>query len=341
MRYVPTHVIVQTSVVVINDPRTSNPSVGRDIPLENSRIIVILLLAAMTLLLANCQRLMTLAANVPGFFGAFERHADISYGPNVRSRLDVYSPHQAEHRAVVIFWHGGLWVEGSRTQYRFVGAALARAGYVAVLPDYRLYPEVKFPEFVQDGASAVRWVHDEIAEYGGDPQAIFVMGHSAGAHIAAMLALDSQYLQAVGGSPQWIRGLIGLSGPYAIETGESPTSVGVCAARVGCKRLLSAIFSAPYSSQDWQPMPAKSSDPPPALLFHGAQDPFVVVRHAEVLRDRLAERRGHVELHVYPEGDHTDTLIALSIPSKSGFPVLDNILDFISTHSPERRVEPP
>lgn len=300
--------------------------------MKTSRIMAVLTLSAMVLLLANCHRVTTFAVNVPGFFGAFDRHTGISYSPGERAQLDVYSPRGAKDRAVVIFWHGGLWVEGSRIDYRFVGAALARAGYVAVLPDYRLYPAVKFPAFVEDGASAVAWVHDQIAEYGGDPGSIFVMGHSAGAHLAAMIALDARYLLGKGGSPTWIRGLIGLSGPYAIETRPSPTSVGICAVRVGCARLLAAVFDAPYSSHDWQPTPTENLDPPPTLLLHGAQDAFVSVRHSEILRDRLAAHRGRVELLVYPDADHTDTILAFSILSNFGPPAMEDIRRFIDAH---------
>ncbi|HET9396563.1 MAG TPA: hypothetical protein VFO36_10940, partial [Nitrospiraceae bacterium] len=88
--------------------------------MQSSRIMAALALSAMAMSLVNCHRVMTFAVNVPGFFGAFDRRPDIPYGPHERARLDVYSPKGAKDRAVVIFWHGGLWVEGSRVDYRFV-----------------------------------------------------------------------------------------------------------------------------------------------------------------------------------------------------------------------------
>lgn len=97
-------------------------------------IWVVLLMCLTVLLLANCRRITTHALNLPTLFGSFERHASISYAPGERGLLDVYAPREAKHRPVVVFWYGGSWVEGSREDYRFVGAALARAGYVAVLP---------------------------------------------------------------------------------------------------------------------------------------------------------------------------------------------------------------
>lgn len=204
---------------------------------------------------------------------------------------------------------------------------------MAVLPDYRLYPQASFPAFVDDGARAVRWVHDHIAELGGDPNAIFVMGHSAGAHIASLIALDHRYLAAHGGSPHWIRGFIGLSGPYAIENDPSPTSVGICAARVACKRLMAAVFAAPYTARDWQPLYERGDVPPPTLLLHGSKDAFVSVRHSEILRDRLLAHGVNVELHVYPDADHTDTLLAFSFLSRMSPPVMAHVQRFIETQN--------
>lgn len=296
-------------------------------------IWVVLLMCLMALLLTHCRSVTTHALNFPALFGSFERHASISYAPGERGLLDVYAPRDAKHRPVVVFWHGGLWVEGSREDYRFVGAALARAGYVAVLPDYRLYPAVSFPGFVEDGASAVRWAHEHIAEFGGDPETIFVMGHSAGAHIASLVALDHRYLSAHNGSPEWIRGFIGLSGPYAIDNGPSPTSVGICAARAACKDLLAAVFAAPYTSRDWQPLYEGAGKPPPTLLLHGSKDAFVSVRHSEILRDRILAQAGDIELHLYPDADHTDTILAFSSWPMRGPPVMTQVQRFIEAHT--------
>lgn len=109
------------------------------------------------------------------------RCAGIPYGTDPRQSLDVYMPTPAAtNRPIVVFWYGGMWIRGSKEQYRFVGAALANAGYVAILPDYRLFPQARFPDFIEDGARAVKWAHEHATELGGDPQALFLMGHSAG-----------------------------------------------------------------------------------------------------------------------------------------------------------------
>ncbi|MBN9023922.1 MAG: alpha/beta hydrolase [Rhizobiales bacterium] len=139
--------------------------------------------------------------------------ASVPYGDGPRRSLDIYAPRDAAGAPVAVFFYGGSWQGGRKETYRFVGRALARRGIVAVVADYRLYPEVVFPGFVEDGARAVGWTAANIARHGGDPRRIFVMGHSAGAHIAAMIALDGRWL-AETGSPVPVAGLLGLSGPY-------------------------------------------------------------------------------------------------------------------------------
>src|SRR5579862_822645 len=139
----------------------------------------------------------------------------IAYAGCSRHRLDVCRPRGAVAAPVIIFFYGGAWRSGYKELYRYVGKALARRGYVAVVPDYRIYPEARYPDFVEDGARVVRWVKDNVSRFGGDPEKIFLQGHSAGAHIAAMLAIDARWLREVGLEPRRdIAGLIGLAGPY-------------------------------------------------------------------------------------------------------------------------------
>jgi len=131
-----------------------------------------LLLCSLTL--SACTALSFSAANLPTYFSATQRTADIAFGDDARQRLDIYRPPAsgAAAKPVIIFWYGGGWTSGARQNYRFVGVALAQLGYVTVLPDYRLYPQVRFPQFLDDGARAVAWVQRHAANYGGDPQRI-------------------------------------------------------------------------------------------------------------------------------------------------------------------------
>ena len=149
---------------------------------------------------------------------------DLAYGDDPRQRLDVYVPDGLAGPApVALFFYGGRWQAGDKDQFQFVGQALASRGFVTVIPDYRRHPEVGFPRFVEDGAAAIAWVRDHGAELGGDPEAIHLLGHSAGAHIAALLALDHDYLAAAGVAPDAIRSFVGLAGPYDFLPLDDPT----------------------------------------------------------------------------------------------------------------------
>ena len=172
-------------------------------------VSALLLMAA----LVACSPLQAINAVTSG--SRSEKKRDISYGADPRNQLDIYRPRASTGAApVVVFFYGGSWNSGSRSDYAFVGEALAERGIVAVLADYRLYPQVRYPSFLEDSAQAVAWTLKEIQHYGGDPKRVFIMGHSAGAYNAAMVAIDPRWLAAQGASPSSLRGLIGLAGPY-------------------------------------------------------------------------------------------------------------------------------
>jgi acetyl esterase/lipase len=155
------------------------------------KLKISLLLPLAALFLTGCSKFTLLDATIPR--GNYLRSDNLAYGSLPRQKLDVYTPKNQRGPAdVVIFFYGGDWQAGERGDYRFVGEALTSKGFVAVLPDYRLYPPATFPSFVNDGAMAVRWVHDNISHYGGDASHIYLMGHSAGAYIAVMLTLDGK-----------------------------------------------------------------------------------------------------------------------------------------------------
>ena len=281
------------------------------------RMAARLAVASLAAALSGCTAISFAMANVPASFGPYHRTTAIPYGDGARQRLDVYVPDQkGENRPVVIFWYGGSWEAGSRSSYRFVGAALAERGFVTVLPDYRLYPNVKFPQFLDDAAHAVAWVQQHAREFGGNPHRIVLMGHSAGAHMAAFLALNHDYLAKSGARPEWIAGLVGLSGPYVLR----PNS-----------RSLHDNFGAPYTEADWQPVHFVTRQAPPAFLAHGLKDTVVSVAQTEQLRDALSANGVRVEAHLYPGRSHTDTVAALSIPARGRAPVLDQAVAFIQS----------
>jgi acetyl esterase/lipase len=280
-----------------------------------SRVVAIAVVLGVPLAIANCQSVILSALNAPTHLGGFARHADLRYGADVRHGLDVYAPSKQDAALpVVVFWYGGAWARGSKEDYRFVGAALAKSGYVTVIADYRLYPHARFPDFVHDGAMAVRWVRSHIDRFGGNPQEIFLMGHSAGAHIAATLAYDDRYLADEAGGFR-IKGLIGLSGPYAFE----PRTV-----------LLQKMFAAPHSSADWQPYRHVSRDDPPTLLIDGTDDWLVNSSHAERLVTELKRSGVRVEFYRCARCSHYDTVAAFSLVWRFRTPALHRVRDFIA-----------
>jgi acetyl esterase/lipase len=280
------------------------------------KFLALLALGSVVLFAAGCTSLSFLIANTATLTGRYDRSTNHSYGPESRQKLDVYSPKDAKDRPVVVFFYGGSWTAGSRGLYRFVGAALAERGIVAVLPDYRLYPQVKFPLFLDDGALAVAWVQKHAHEFGGDPQRIVLMGHSAGGHEAAFLAYDRRLLEKAGARPESIVGLVGLSGPYAL----APDT-----------KILNTIFASPYTEAQWQPVRFVTSQSPPTLLVHGTADDVVSIEHAEKLRDTLQANHVRVATQFYPDKSHSDTIAGFSIPARGRTPVLDHSVSFIES----------
>lgn len=239
---------------------------------------------------------------------------DIAYGEGSRRQLDLYAPRRRDGRTrlpIIAFFYGGNWASGLKQGYGFVGRALAARGYLVAIPDYRLVPEVRFPAFVEDGAAAVEWIVANAAEQGGDPQCIVLMGHSAGAHIAAMLALDPQWL---GEARRSVRGLIGLAGPYDFL----PLAGPVTRAAFGQARDLAST----------QPVNFAAPGAPPALLLHGGGDRTVLPRNSRELARRLAAAGGDSRLKIYPQLGHISILTALALPFRYRAPVLADATAF-------------
>jgi acetyl esterase/lipase len=273
-------------------------------------------LISFVLLLVGCSSTQFLVANAPTEFDRIDRHADLPYGQDPRQRLDVYSPQAAKNRPVVVFWYGGSWVKGKKSNYRFVGTTLAEHGIVAVLPDYRLYPQVSFPAFDEDGARAVAWVEQHVQEFGGDPHRIVLMGHSAGGHTAAFLAFNHEFLRKFGADPNSIVGLVGLSGTYVLVP-ETATE--------------RATFPPPYTEADWQPIRFVDADSPPTLLLHGADDKEVLPEEAIELRDAMLRDHLRVELDLYPHRGHGDTVASFAPVARWRTPALQDTLTFIKS----------
>lgn len=278
------------------------------------RGVAIASLAGLALWLSACSPLRVLNALVPD--DGYAAHRDIAYGPDARQALDVYSPVKAAGPApVVVFFYGGSWKYGSRWQYEFVAEALTARGYVAVVPDYRVYPEVAFPAFVADGAGALRWVHDHIAGYGGDPGRIYLMGHSAGAYITALLSLDPRYLKAERLPRGTIRGMVGISGPYAFNPLEYDS--------------VRAIFADHPEPEDLRPINFADGSAPPMLLLHGGDDGTVYPANSRALADAIEAAGGEARYVEIADTGHIAIVLALAKPFRREGGVFDTAMAFI------------
>jgi acetyl esterase/lipase len=275
-----------------------------------------------------------MAANVPAAFGAYERHRDVAYGADPQQRLDVYVPSQVlvEPRPLVVFWHGGRWTFGDKADYRFVGAALAGLGYVAVLPNYRHYPAVKMPGFMDDAALAGLWAAAHSEEYGADADRLYLMGHSSGAHMAALVTLDPRYFADAGRPVPRIAGIIGLSGPYDFLPLQEAD--------------LQDMFGPPPNYPNSQPIDFVHAGAPPMLLVHGLRDDTVAPKNSINLAAALRANGVPVTLKVYPNLGHADTVAALSLPARGRAPTVADIEGFVDrfpdhgAHSPASSARP-
>jgi len=263
--------------------------------------------------LAACAPARLLNATIPERGLTIRR--DLPYGDHERQRLDLYLPAAAEAPLpVILFLYGGGWDEGRKEDYLFAAEGLARGGFLVAVADYRLYPEVRFPAFVEDAARAAAWLKREVAGQGGDPGRLVLMGHSAGAYNAALLALDPRYLAAEGLTPAELAGVIGLAGPYAFNPLDYDST--------------RAIFDVGRPLDELRPAAFANAAAPPMLLLHGLDDTTVYPRNTEALAEALGDAGAAVEARLYPGLAHTGIVLALARGFRGKAPVLEAALAF-------------
>jgi acetyl esterase/lipase len=253
----------------------------------------------------------------------------IAYAERSRHRLDVCRPRGAAAAPVIIFFYGGAWQGGYKELYRYVAKALARRGYVAVVPDYRIYPEICYPDFLDDGAQVVCWVKDNIARFGGDPDKLFLKGHSAGAHIAAMLSIDARWLGKVGLDPRRdIAGLIGIAGPYDLMPLRD--------------EKLKVIFGG-VNRPETQPIFHVAPGAPPALLMTGGRDRLVEPGNSVRLAARLVAAGNAATVLTYRRIGHFIIIAAVAPFLRFLVPVMRDVDAFIAAtlRTPQRNMAQP
>jgi acetyl esterase/lipase len=270
-------------------------------------------------MLAGCSGVGVLNALEPRTGVTVQR--DIAYQPGPRGDLDVYRPQDANGRApVVVFLYGGGWDSGRKADYAFAGAALARQGFVTVIPDYRLYPEVRWPTFLEDSAKAVAWARAHATEFGGDPHRLFLMGHSAGAYNAVMLAVDRRWLAPVGMNPSRdLKGVVGLAGPYDFLPLKSEE--------------LKIIFGPEDKRPDTQPITHVDGKAPPLFLATDLGDKVVDPGNTTRMAARVRAAGGEVETRAYRGLDHALVIGAVAAPLRFLAPVLADSTQFIKAHA--------
>lgn len=240
-----------------------------------------------------------------------------AYGSLARQRLDLYLPHDPRaRRRLVAFVYGGGWDAGARRTYRFVGQMLAASGFAVAIPDYRLYPEARFPDFIEDTAAAVAWLSTNAGEFGADGGRIALVGHSAGAYNAAMVALDPRYLEAAGSSPGILSGVVGLAGPYAFNPMIYDET----------RAIFATVEDEPERAE---PVRLVHRHAPPMLLGHGTVDRRVLPLNSLRLAEALRNVGGEGQATLYRRQGHVGILLGLANPFRKLARVLDDTVGFL------------
>jgi acetyl esterase/lipase len=274
----------------------------------------------MALLSSACSPVKVLNSLVPE--AGYELVSAIEYGANPRQKLDIYLPKNSRTseapKKVIIFYYGGNWDSGERADYKFAAEALVSQGYIVVIPDYRVYPEVLFPELMADPVSAAKWVKANIKNYNGDASKVFLAGHSAGAHIAVMMAINAEYLAVASLKPNDFVGIVGLAGPYDFLPLKSDR--------------LKTIFG--HEAAQWKSQPINFVDGknPPLLLAVGMKDGTVWPRNSINLAKKIKENNGQVEVVEFANYGHVDMVAKLAKPLRGNGELLKPIAAFIDKH---------
>ena len=294
------------------------PCVEIPVSLIKTSSLVSIVAIALALILAACSPVTALNLLAPA--STHTKQAGVAYGQGSRQLLDVYRPTSTAPREgwpVVVFFYGGSWNSGQRADYAFVGEALASRGIVTLVADYRLYPEVRYPDFLRDCAAALAWGLEHASGLGGDPKRVYVMGHSAGAYNASMLALDPRWLASTGHAPSELSGFIGLAGPYDFLP---ITNVDA-----------QPVFFHPNYPADSQPIAYVSGLAPRTFLGAAKTDSLVnPQRNTIALGTRLQAAGIPVTVKLYERVNHLTLIGVFALPLRWLAPALDDVAAFVN-----------
>jgi acetyl esterase/lipase len=276
-------------------------------------------LAAIGALLTGCSATGALNALVPR--DTYTGREGVAYGGGPREKLDIYQPAPSAGSGaapIVVFFYGGNWKAGERADYRFLGEALASRGAIVLIPDYRLYPEVTYPAFLSDNAAAMKWAFDNARSLGGDPSKVYVMGHSAGAYNAAMMALDPRWL---GAQRERLAGFIGIAGPYDFLPIENPDT--------------RRAFNWPNTPPESQPIRYVTPKAPRTLLIAANKDNLVNPQRNTVgLGERLKAAGADTTVKLLDGVSHVTIIASVAGPLNFLSPVRDDVVRFLGLPAP-------
>jgi acetyl esterase/lipase len=273
------------------------------------RIVIVLILV---LSLNGCTRIKIIGANFPALFAQQVANFDVAYGEKPHQKLDVYYPKNGKSdNPVIVYFYGGRWQFGSKGDYRFAADAFTERGYVVVIPDYVKYPEGKYPEFIQDGAEAIKWADKNIHQYKGDARHLYVVGHSAGGYIGAMLTANKKY-----GVSNKIDAFAGLAGAYHFTATEL------------FQKEFAPIFDNPANLEDISVNKYVRKNQAPMLLLWGEDDKTVFKDHLDSLAGTIKKRGGKVQVKTYTAIDHVGIVATLSQIRRERAPVVDDVDKF-------------
>ena len=243
-------------------------------------------------------------------------YIDLPYGISSKQMLDVVTSEKCDNSPVIIFAHGGSWRWGQKDYHRSIGKQLARCGILFITIDYRLFPEVTFPSFPKDVALSVKWARRNVKEFGGDPNKIFLMGHSAGAHSVSLVGLDPQYLKLMGGGLDWVKGVIPIACPFQFD----PTQ----------EFLYRNLFPSEYNEDTTMPMGIKlKGEIPPFFIMHGFFDPIIRHEIAYDFAEKINNSGGDAEVKIYNSHGHASLIRRTTSWHLWPKPILNDIVSFI------------
>lgn len=276
------------------------------------------LLVFVLLLFTSCSSTGTYLVNVLAKLGEYQKIKNIPY--NEKNTLDIYLPNsESKQASVVVFFYGGCWGACQTTfkeDYEFLADALTQKGYIVVIPNYRLYPKVKFQTIITDAAQAVEWVKNNISKYKGDNKNIFLMGHSSGAHLAIMLSVKKAYLKSQTYSS--IKGAIGLAGPYDFIPYTEP--------------YLPGVFGKESKAAYSQPINFIQGDEPALLLIYGKKDTIIKAKNIINMTKKIKEKKGEVKAVYYKNLAHIDLITGFTRPFRDK-KLLYEVECFIRSHT--------